>query len=243
MKVKFIVKSFMTLAALLLSFNANAASFIDVGVTSANESRWEFSDGTSALSPAYNGPAVGVYGGTTPGFSGWWRADFYFSVINLDSSQPSFLNVSAFGADDRAALLINDQLLQQVGIFAPGVGEFDWVKPVFSSSETIYPEHETGLLFAANYGYSDLSGGPYSFDLSEILLEGLNTLSIIINDTDSGIYGYTTEYVGVQQYSSFRFLGEVSYAQTTVVPEPSTFILLGIGLLGLGLCTRRHKQA
>jgi hypothetical protein len=30
---------------------------------------------------------------------------------------------------------------------------------------------------------------------------------------------------------------------TAPVPEPSTFILLGIGLLGLGLCTRRHKQA
>ncbi|SHJ35425.1 PEP-CTERM protein-sorting domain-containing protein [Malonomonas rubra DSM 5091] len=243
MRLKCTLSMSLVLAILLAGFAVNAAT-IDVGATPTNQNDWVFSDGTNSLSPNYNGVnAFGVYGGTVSDFSGWWQADFEFTVSNIDSLLPATIEVSAFGADDRAALLINDQLFQLVGIFAPGIGEFDWAKPLFETSGTTYPDHETGLSFVANYGYDGNPGGPYSFDLSSFLMEGTNTLSIIVNDTNAGINGYTTEFVGSQQYSSFRFLANVNYSEVAPVPEPSTVLLLGSGLLGLGWYGRKRKKA
>jgi len=224
----------MRRTALILSFllaftvNAYAASF-NVGINPANESSWTFSDGTNPLNPLFSGTSFyegPAYQDGSANFSGWWQGNLGFTVTNYDSSSPSLLQVNTFGADDRAALFVNNTLLQLVGIFGPGTGEFDW------SKDPNYTSHETGLAFVGNYGYVNNPGGPYTFDLSGILLEGNNLLTIIVNDTNSGIYGYTTDVVAAN--TSLRFDGSVAYSETgTPVPEPSSIFLLLTALFGL----------
>jgi hypothetical protein len=49
----------------------------------------------------------------------------------------------------------------------------------------------------------------------------------------------TEAYVGVIPSESFQILGEEQSEEQTVTPEPSSFLLLGSGLVGLAGMLRR----
>jgi hypothetical protein len=96
--------------------------------------------------------------------------------------------------------------------------------------------------FAVLYGTQ--FGGPVTFDLS-------NGDSISQSSTAS-IYGLpdffgvtdTTPFASVQISTTDHVLtiGDVSTGNSSAVPEPSTFVLGALGLLGLGFVARRKQN-
>lgn len=210
--------------------NIHAAT-IDVGI---NATEWTVTDGTNIISPSfgsyfYEGPA---YGGTES-FSGWWQASRDFTVNNLDSSVAHYIDIDTFAADDRAALLINNQLIQMVGIIDGRTeGAFSWTK---GGDSEVVPVTD----FTENYISASTA---LRFDLSGKLQEGENTIDIIVNDTNNGITGLTLDLVTVGTH--LKFGAEIDYAQiqNSQVPEPATMTLLGFGLLGMAGMGRKQKM-
>jgi hypothetical protein len=225
------MKHKITIAVTLLAFffgisNVTAAT-VDVGINVTNQTKWTFTDGTNTLSPLFNGTDA-FYAGSNYGlpFSGWWQADFDFSVNNLDAAGAPSLQINGFSADDRAALYLNGTLLELVGI-GSGSGQFSWTNG--------------GPLVAVD-GFLDNSASAASFDVSGILQNGTNSLKIIINDTNTGISGSTLSSAYI---TSLRLDAAVTYSQLpTSIPTLSEWgmiILSTLLAMGTVLTLRRQR--
>jgi hypothetical protein len=130
------------------------------------------------------------------------------------------LNTTAFGADDRAVLLLNNTIVSSEGIFGPGIGSF-----FFTSGGTNDP-------FTFLYGNNSTTFDP----ITSPFVTGLNILHFIVNNTNQGIQG--TELGGGP--SSLNFEGSVTFA--SAVPEPSTWAMVILGFAGIGFATYRRGR-
>jgi hypothetical protein len=77
-----------------------------------------------------------------------------------------------------------------------------------------------------------LDAGAYSLSLS-------SAFPWTYWDLSNGPSTATEAYVGVIPSESFQILGEEQSEEQTVTPEPSSFLLLGSGLVGLAGMLRR----
>ncbi len=105
-----------------------------------------------------------------------------------------------------------------------------------------------GQQYDFSYWLQNGFGTPNSF---QAFFGGVATQSL----SNSGAFAYTQSLYTVTATTAttvieFRFqnnpsywnIDDISVTQTsTVAPEPSTYVLMGAGLLGLGLCSRRRR--
>ncbi len=162
-----------------------------------------------------------------PGF--WTRTTEFF----LPSSATDInLNITGFSADDRAVLTLNGTVITSTGIYGPGPGFFQ-----FSAGGPNVP-----YTFAGG-GHPNDPFEPLNLNFTSGFLNGLNTLTFIINNTTEGIQGHVWDdnYPNDSGQLTYRFRGSVTFTQA--VPEPATWtmMIVGFGMAGGALRRRRAK--
>lgn len=133
---------------------------------------------------------------------------------------------SGLGMDDRGVLELNGQVIGNTGLGGAGTPAIAW---------------QEGQADQA-YTYTNVTAGTKS---QGFLLGGLNTLTLIVNNTDDGIYGTTKT---LQSSSDLTWAGvdaTLSYTLPDTLipppaPEPASLALFGIGAVGL-LALRRKS--
>jgi hypothetical protein len=165
--------------------------------------------------------------------------DFYTldTTFNLPSGfSNATLGISTFSADDRAVLTLNGTIVASTGIFGPGNGSM-----VLTSGGSNDP-------FFFIYGNT----GPFA-SITSGFTTGLNTLSMIVNDTNTGITGnlsggFNCGFPNCEAPTSASFIGEVTYdslaapLNSSAAPLPATLPLCATGLGVLGLLGWRRKR-
>ncbi len=138
-------------------------------------------------------------------------------TLPADFSAP-LLTVTSLIIDDRGVLQLNGTTITNAGIFGPG-GGFMTFTPGGSNDP---------FTFTFGTGTQDLT-------VTTGFLPGVNTLTVLVNDTTAGIYGAPLNS-GVF-ISRVEFAGSVQFNQPdrTDVPEPATFGLLAASLVGLAV--------
>lgn len=137
------------------------------------------------------------------------------------------LNIGNLYIDDRGVFELNDVIVSSTGIFGPGPGSM-----TFTPGGLNVP-----YVFA--YGHGAGGGiGTQNLDVFGPFVTGLNTIDILVNDTNSGIFGAPLT-TGVN-ISDVHFSGTVTFTDGRVaVPEPATLALLGLGIFAIGAIRRR----
>lgn len=132
------------------------------------------------------------------------------------------LTIETLAIDDRGLLLLNGATISDAGIFGPGDG-FITLTPGGSNDP---------YTFSFGNGVQDRV-------VTTDFIEGLNTLSILVNDTNQGIFGAPLASVNI---SGASFTGFVTFdVGADDVAEPATLGLLGIGFLGAAVLRRTRR--
>jgi len=179
------------------------------------------------MTSTFNSTGSFVQGGSLADFDGYWVAHFTFSLpANATSIS---LNYANFGADDRVVLTLNGAIFDATGFFV------DWVHNGTPSMLLT----DGGSVEPYSSFSSSLDGFVSGNVTSGFNTGGLNTIEAIINNTGNGVYG-ADQNINPNDGTSFVLSGTISYS---VVPEPSSLAMFGVGLFGLTWLRRRQRQS
>ena len=135
------------------------------------------------------------------------------------------LSIDFLYIDDRGLLQLNGTTIASAGIFGPGSG-FMTLTPGGSNDP---------------FTFAFASGVDPNLVITSGFLEGSNTLSVLVNDTNEGIGG--APLAGGVNISDVNVVATVTFdVITSQVSEPATLTLLGISLFGLAGFRRRKAQ-
>jgi len=190
---------------------------------------------------ANNGAAI-----PPPGPTGGWN------VIG----QGSFTPVSPFGGatalDGTQFIQITSGTAAALGRISQDLGMTDVESDVTLSANFIQRGNAGGLFGTAggySFGlYSDAAGTvPLAQELDQVA--GVANSDVWVSDsvTASNVPAGTTVYAfftaaGPNPSTSFLFIDDVTLSSVASIPEPSSMLLLGLGVLGLGVVRRRRQS-
>ncbi|EGB14425.1 protein of unknown function DUF1555 [Pseudodesulfovibrio mercurii] len=174
-------------------------------------------------------------------FSGGQGA-FYAGTSDGDSL-PS-LDVSDYTTDgilDVAALLAAESSWSDTGRFAELFATFDWTDGVLPSNTLIT---QVAQLTDRDETTGDVDNGTIAQGKFNLDVTSDNNFSELI---DSNAYAGESDVEGqvaIQLYGQggWDFSGESAHLNMTTVPEPSTFLLIGLGMVGCFAYARRRRN-
>jgi len=251
--MKFAMKSIVAATAFVAMGLANAATVAIDGTNITGSGGLTFS---SALQGALTlgGVTVGAYGGATYA-SGTVTAGL--SSLSYDTTTNKVTEVVSTGGATQ--VMAASSLLQATGGSAK-VGDLD-VKFNADGSVNIYgivsgtsnsgtAVNFSGLLFTVKA--TDITGattftnsvGTYNTTLSNLTITaaGFQALADVFGLTAGGL-GYISLNGAAANFGTLNStIKVVSGGSTGTVPEPSTYALMGLGLVGMGLVARRRAK-
>lgn len=146
-------------------------------------------------------------------------------------------NVGEYGAETFSPNTFSVVLVSRTDL---GAGNFD----VFFNYETITWDHSGRVVVGFHNGSSEsplFYAAPGSFSIVEG--QDVYQTGAFFDGGALSLAGSTnTESSGLLSFSA-RDGGFLNVAPITVVPEPSTYALLALGLALIGLATRRHRRS
>ncbi len=221
--------------AVLGSSFANAGTDLSINTASYTYGVWDTTGSSLALSPqSQGGDIVGFnYPDPNNGGNPAWFNDvaFWTATTTFSASSSGQLTITDLQADDRVVVLLNGLAIAASGIqnFGSGNGTF-----VFS------PNGPSALQTFSNNG--DISAS--SPLVVGGLLNGANTLEIIVNNTFNGINdcdGGAADGLCGGNPTQMQFAGSVTDT-VAAVPEPSTWAMMILGFAGVGFMAYRRKS-
>lgn len=266
--MKFAFKNIVVAAAFVAAGAANAATVILDGTT---RQQGVVADGVSALTFSENlmgalatgNVTLGTYGGASLDYVTLPSSDpevgtYDAAVIGADISTLSFNTttgkvesvVSTGGATQ--AMPKNTSIKAaggsaQVGDLVVNFnadGSANINGKITGQSLTGTNVNFSGLLFTVNA--ADISGvttftttpGTYETFLNHLAIttDGFNALASVFGLTKGGL-GYSALNLAASDF------GNLHSTITVSIPEPSTYALMGVGLVGMGLMARRRRAA
>ncbi len=205
----------------------NAANYLMTGAGAVNSPSAQVGGGISLTS---NATRTGTFipGANLAAFNGFYFADLQFFLPA--NATGVTLNFSNFQADDRGVLQLNGVNIGNTNVFnQTGVGVMS-----FPPGPPDVPFFFTGTT------------NTFGTITSGFLLGSMNTLRLVVNNTDSGGIGDPTRTFQFDAAGTSVFLnGSVTYStpNASSVPEPTTMLLLGTGLAGVAMKRRKRRQA
>lgn len=187
------------------------------GATNA-AAKFQADNSISITSTALSGGTF-VTGGTLANFDGFWVATLSFT-LPVGATAPS-LSFSGFGADDRAVLELNGVIIGESS--AAGAG-----------SMSLTDVAATAFTFAGPASGTMTTG----FNAAGVA----NTLTIIVNNTNTGITGATRTFQSpTADFTGAILTGSFTFTDAAGVPEPASasFLLLGLAPLAYWLRKKR----
>jgi hypothetical protein len=213
------------LAAILLAAVATSTKAATISYTTSTPIPSTLTDWSGSLAFQQFDPSLGVLNSVTLQLSGSLS-----TIVSVLNNSPSG---SSGTAKTEVQMTVQDPGLN----FTPNVPQLDLISPAFGYS--LSPGGSaTSTLLTKSGAYNSAP----DYTLPAVLTEftGLGTITLSASTFTQTLLANTGGNTAATQLTDAALTGSVTY-NYTAVPEPSTFALLGAGIIGLIYGWRRRK--